>query len=416
LFFVYSHNRDRQKVKTKPKKQILIAGVKCLFILSAILSLTTCGLYEVKAPPIPDISAYYPMDEKGRDTSKFFNLLYTRTSLDHIDFPEISDSIILGLEHQERLLKIRKQNQIQNFDNLELSLTEMGETIALLKRLKDDPNILDQLEAYQISGEKNSGNVKFTGYYTPLIQVSKKRTDKYKYPIYSKPLDFIGKLPTREEIDFQGALEGLDLELAYAKSRLDIYFMQLQGSGYVQYRDGSKQMFGYGGSNGHPYRSIGRYMKMNDYSISSISEKGIRRFFSIRPDLKSTILPVNKSYSFFKPRNTPPKGAGHVPLLDGISMAVDRRYIPLGATALASIPRYDEQDQLIGHELRLLLAQDVGGAIKGAGHIDLYMGHNNKASDIASKYYHYGKLWLLLPKKEAEEKPINVSLSDDINI
>ena len=115
-------------------------------------------------------------------------------------------------------------------------------------------------------------------------------------------------MPTRKAIDFEGILDGHGLELAYAKSRLDIYFMQVQGSGYVQFRDGSTMTFGYGGSNGHPYRSIGRYLKMNDYRISSISEKGIKRFFSIRPDLIEEILPVNQSYSFFNARNSPPKG------------------------------------------------------------------------------------------------------------
>jgi membrane-bound lytic murein transglycosylase A len=155
---------------------------------------------------------------------------------------------------------------------------------------------------------------------------------------------------------------------------------------------------------------------MNEYKISNISEKGIRSFFEKRPDLISTILPANPSYSFFKPRNTPPKGAGHVPLEKGISIAVDRRYIPLGATAIASIPRYDETSALIGHELKILLAQDVGGAIKGAGHIDLYMGDESDAREEASQYYHYGKLWLLMPKKSLPNVPATVSLSKDISI
>ena len=192
--------------------------------------------------------------------------------------------------------------------------------------------------------------------------------------------------------------------------------MQVQGSGYVQFRDGSTMTFAYGGSNGHPYRCIGRYLKMNDYSISSISEKGIKRFFKIRPDLIEEILSINESYSFFNARNSPPKGAGHVPLLGGISIAVDRRYIPLGATVIASIPKYDTDNSLIGHELKLLLAQDVGGAIKGAGHIDLYTGDKKDAMDAASKYFHYGKLWVLLPKETAVETEATVSFSGNLNI
>jgi len=404
-------------VKNQSYKDSILSKCLVLFLLGFLLQFSACSLYQLKAPPLPDITSHYAMDNKGRDTSyQQIVQLYTKKSLNHVDFPLITDSLIIALKNHQTLLKIRKQDEIQVFDNLELSIAEMEKTIEILLQLREDPSKLKELDAYLISGEKETGNVKFTGYYTPLIQVSKRKTKSFKYPIYSKPDGFIGKLPTRKAIDFENILEGRGLELAYAKSRLDVYFMQLQGSGYVQYRDGSRQMFGYGGSNGHPYRSIGRYLKNNDYRISSISEKGLRKFFNIRPDLISRILPNNNSYTFFKPRNTPPKGAGHVPLLEGTSCAVDRRYIPLGATALASIPLYDEKDDLIGHELRILLAQDVGGAIKGAGHIDLYMGDSENAVDLASKYYHYGKIWLLTPVKPMLDEPVNVSLSDDISI
>ncbi len=357
------------------------------------------------------------MDEVGRDTfQNKLSDLYTPVSIKHIDFPKITDSLMIALKHHKKLLKIRRQKQIQVLDNLEITVQDMERTIETLMQIKTQPDSIENLIAYQIAGEKKSGNVKYTGYYTPLIQVSKEKTDVFKYPIYSKPHHFIGKMPDRKAIDFEGILEGQGLELAYAKDRLDIYFMQVQGSGYVQFRDGSTQTFGYGGSNGHPYRSIGRFLKMNEYKISSISESGIRTFFSKRPDLLSTILPANSSYSFFKPRNTPPKGAGHVPLLSGISMAVDRRYIPLGATAIASIPRYDEKQTLIGHELKILLAQDVGGAIKGAGHIDLYMGDETDAREQASRYFHYGKLWLLMPTESLSKPIVTASTSKDISI
>ena len=388
-----------------------------LLLLGLALSIGACSLYQVESPPLPEITPYYAMDASGRDTSyQQIENLYTKTSLDYIDFPVITDSLLIALKNHQTLLKIRKQDEVQVFDNLELSIAEMAKTIELLIQLKEDPSKLAELEAYRISGEKKSGNVKFTGYYTPLIEVSKRKTNIYKYPIYAKPDGFIGSLPTRKAIDFENILKDRGLELAYAKNRLDVYFMQLQGSGYVQYRDGSRQMYGYGGANGHGYRSIGRYLKNNDYRVKSISEKGLRNFFTKRPDLISEILPINNSYTFFKPRNTPPKGAGHVPLLEGISCAVDRRYLPLGCTALASIPKYDENNHLIGHELRILLAQDVGGAIKGAGHIDLYMGHSDNAVELASKYYHYGKLWLLTPVKKEKVESTNVSLSSEINI
>ncbi len=390
---------------------------KILFFLSLLFSTAACSLYQLKPPPIPDISSHYPIDIAGRDTTQnILHNLYTETSLDYVDFPKITDTLMMSLDHHTKLLKIRKQKKVQMLDNLEITVEDMRRTIETLKQLREYPDSLDNLVAYQLAGEKYAGDVKFTGYYTPLIQVSREKNATYKYPIYAKPHHFIGKMPNRKAIDFEGILQGQGLELAYAKDRLDIYFMQIQGSGYVQFRDGTTQTFGYGGSNGHAYRSIGRFLKMNGYKISNISENGIREFFNKRPDLISTILPANPSYSFFKPRNTPPKGAGHVPLAKGISIAVDRRYLPLGATAIASIPRYDESNSLIGHELKILLAQDVGGAIKGAGHLDLYMGDGVDAREEASKYYHYGKVWLLLPKKSAPNTHSTVSLSKDISI
>ena len=402
-----------------PKISAIKPIQKGKLILSFLLlsSMMACSLYQFNTPSQAEISAHYPMDESGRDTfqNQFANL-YASSSLQYIDFPKITDSLMVALQHHKKLLKIRKQKKIQVFDNLEISVQDMERTIETLIQLQQHPDSLENLVAYQIAGQKKSGNVKFTGYYTPLIQVSKKKTSTYKYPIYAKPHHFIGKMPTRKAIEFEGILENQGLELAYAKNRLDIYFMQVQGSGYVQFRDGSTQTFGYGGSNGHPYRSIGRFLKMNDYKISNISEAGIKEFFKKRPDLVPKILPANPSYSFFKPRDTPPKGAGHVPLSGGISVAVDRRYIPLGATAIASIPRYDELGDLIGHELKILLAQDVGGAIKGAGHIDLYMGDERDAREVASQYYHYGKLWLLMPKGSSLAPPVTVSNSEDVNI
>jgi len=259
-------------VKNLSYKDIFLSKSLVLFLFTLLLMYSACSLYQLKTPPLPEITSHYAIDASGRDTSfQQIDNLYTKTSLAYVDFPTITDSIIIALKNHQALLKIRKQDEIQKFDNLELSITEMAKTIALLIQLRDDPSKLDELDAYRISGEKDSGDVKFTGYYTPLIEVSKRKTKKFKYPIYSKPDGFLGKLPTRKAIDFENILQNRGLELAYAKSRLDVYFMQLQGSGYVQYRDGTRQMFGYGGSNGHGYRSIGRYLKNNDYRIGSIS-------------------------------------------------------------------------------------------------------------------------------------------------
>jgi len=345
----------------------------------------------------------YAFNKRGKDLIEVEQpMVYTSSTLEGVDFPEITLDLSEALQKHKKLLSLRVQKSHQLVGNLNLSVCELEEVIDALLDHDDPNNLHKELEVFRVGGVQNSGEIKFTGYYTPLIDVCKKKTSKYKFPIYKKPYFFIGKLPTRQAIDRDNILEGQDLVLAYAKDILDIYFMQLQGSGYVKYRDGSQEMFSYGGSNGHPYRSIGRYLKNNDYKISKISQKGIREFFQKNPALLEEVLYENPSYTFFKPRQSPPKGAGHVPLTDGISVAVDRRYIPLGATLLAAIPSYNEDGKLNGHELKILLAQDVGGAIKGSGHIDIYNGIGDSAEKIASQYYHHGKMWLLLPKYHGE--------------
>ncbi len=347
-----------------------------------------------------DVNANYPCKNNGKDLCQIeLPTVYTPSSLKNIDLPPLSNKDKAALQHQLKLIKIRKQRAHQVVGNLNLSVCELEETIEAILESPDPKTFHKKLDAYRVGGKKNTGEVLMTSYYTPLIDVSKRRTSYYKYPIYRKPKDYSGKLPTRKVIEEEGLNYDEDLILAYAHDKLDIYFMQLQGSGYVKYRDGSKEMFGYGGSNAHHYRSIGRYLKKReDISIDDISQDGLRAFFKKNPLMLDEVLNQNPSYTFFKPRNSLPKGAGHVPLTEGISIAVDRRYIPLGATLIAAVPKYNEEGSLYGHDLKMFLAQDVGGAIKSSGHIDIYMGVGDKAQKKASQFYHYGKMWLLLPK------------------
>lgn len=349
---------------------------------------------------VPEITERYRCKKNGKDLCKIhLPTVYSLSDLEHLDMPVLDEKMLQALTHQQKLLKIRKQKAHQVVGNLNLSVKELGETIEAIIDNPDPSKFHEKLDAYRISGMKETGEVQMTSYYTPLIDVSKRKTSYYQYPIYRMPKDYPGKLPAREDIEFLGFEDEEDMVIAFAKDKLDIYFMQIQGSGYVKYRDGSKEMLGYGGSNSFPYRSIGRYLKKReDIRIDDISQDGIRRFFKKYPDLLDEVLNQNPSYTFFKPRNSLPKGAGHVPLTDEISIAVDRRYIPLGACLIAAVPKYNEEGSLYGHDLKLFLAQDVGGAIKGPGHIDIYMGIGEKAQKRASQFYHYGKMWLLLPK------------------
>jgi len=393
----------------------------CLFI-AGILFLSTCSEPTTDKSSITDdlsllqattenIESVHYFKGSGKDKeAPILEKTYTKTSLDSLELPIISSELVEGLQNQLDLLRLRKQKNVQQIGNLEITLDQLEETIVeLIAWQHTKPIGLPQtLDAYQIKGKDKRGNVYFTGYFTPIIKVDDQPSSKYPYPIYTRPKDWEGDYPTRADIEFGGALDNQGLELAYSNNKIDIYFMQVQGSGYVEYPNGKQSLFSYDGTNRHPYSSIGRYLiSREDIPAKNISMKGIRSFFDERPDLVDEVLYTNESYTFFTEKYDRPKGAGHVPLIDDFSIAVDRRYIPLGSCLLAKVPVISPDGKTRKHEYRFLLAQDIGGAIKGTGHVDLYNGIGVEAQSKASATHHYGKMWLLLPKPDVSITSLN---------
>ncbi|MDU7295661.1 MAG: murein transglycosylase A, partial [Klebsiella pneumoniae] len=225
------------------------------------------------------------------------------------------------------------------------------------------------IDAWQMQGVDNYGNVQFTGYYTPVVQARHTRQGEFQYPIYRMPPKR-GKLPSRASI-YAGALSD-NYVLAYSNSLMDNFIMDVQGSGYIDFGDGSPlNFFSYAGKNGWPYRSIGKVQ--------------VRE-----------LLEQNPSFVFFKPQSfAPVKGASAVPLIGRASVASDRSIVPAGTTLLAEVPLLDNNGKFNGqYELRLMVALDVGGAIKGQ-HFDIYQGIGPDAGHRAGWYNHYGRVWVL---------------------
>jgi membrane-bound lytic murein transglycosylase A len=328
--------------------------------------------------------------------------IYQPTPLDSLNIPYINSLLVKALQRNQRLLRRSPGRRNYQLGNLRVNYEELQAAVkVLLSWQNTQPFGLSQyLEAYQIWGEDRFGNVKFTGYFTPVVKVSRVPTDKYRHPIYSRPLDWKGPLPSRAEIEGEGVLKGKNLELAYAANKVDVYYMQVQGSGYVEYPDGSRELFAYNGTNRRPYRSIEKYlMGRSDLNVR-LSMEGIRQFLLEHPELTDTVLFQNPSYTFFLRKRSYPSGAGNVPLTADYSVAVDRRYIPLGSCLLAAFPVFDHKLQrVVRHEYRILTAQDVGGAIRGPGHIDVYTGIGKAAAKQAGSLNAYGQLWLLLPRE-----------------
>lgn len=349
---------------------------------------------------------YSPIARNGKlqHAAKLDNV-FSMTPWEEIGFPVITEELAISLQHQLHVLEESGFKDGEKASSLGMTYSELKAVIELLiQRANTQPNDLHQyLDAWQTWGDDHKGNVYFTGYFTPALKVKKKSDAKFKYPIYAFPKDWEGQLPSRREIDLEGALSGRGLELAYASNPVDVYVIQLQGSGTVEFLDtGERMLLRYAGENGHRYRNIQHFFKnRDDISISNISMDGIRRFLTKNPQMTDSVIFYNPSYTFFTPKKGLVKGAGEVPLMEDISIAADPRYFPLGSVVLAAVPVY-QNGKITHHQYRILLPQDVGGAIKGAGHVDVYCGNGDIGRKKAAALHHYGRMWVLLPKKNEQ--------------
>jgi membrane-bound lytic murein transglycosylase A len=256
------------------------------------------------------------------------------------------------------------------------------------------------LDAYQMEGVDNYGNVQFTGYYTPVIHARHTRQGEFQYPLYAMPNKSkkMRSLPDRARI-YAGALDGQNLELAYSNSLVDNFMMEVQGSAFVDFEDGSPMVFfAYAGKNGRGYTSIGKILiDRNEVAREDMSMQAIKTWTQQHStDEVRELLEQNASFVFFKPRHAEPvKGASAVPLIAKASVASDKLLIPAGTTILAEVPLLDNQGKFTGkYEMRLMVALDVGGAIKGH-HFDIYQGIGDEAGHAAGFYNHYGRVWVL---------------------
>ncbi|MFK7775865.1 MAG: murein transglycosylase A [Saprospiraceae bacterium] len=384
------------------KKHLFIVLFSCFIILC--ISIGSCKdgeNIELDREELIEKVGVISKSLDGKMPHNFFDSILTKISLDTFDsLPPINQELAEGLKHQLKLLKYQKGLK-EEYSGLKITKEQLNETIKILlsAQFNNSFGMLQSLEAHQIWGEDQRGNVKFTGYFTPVLKVRKRPNSHYKYPIYQYPKKWKGRLPSRKAIEGEGALDSFNLEIAYAKSKLDIYFMQVQGSGYIEFPNGERKLLAHEGTNKHPYRSIGKYMVKNGFTTPEyVSLKSIKSYFRKNPDLVDSILFQNPSYVFFRPVTTQPRGAGHVPLTPNYSIAIDRKILPLGSCLLATVPILDANRNFSHHEFRILIAQDIGGVIKGEGHIDLYKGIGAQAEIEASNLHQYGHLWLLLPK------------------
>ena len=266
-----------------------------------------------------------------------------------------------------------------------------------------------------------------TGYYEPLLKGSRKKSSQYPYPLYKQPADLItvdlgetypelkskrvrGKLvvdkdgrnkliPYPKRADIETASSPLaGNELVWINDQVDGFFLQVQGSGLVKFDNGETMHVGYADQNGQPYNSIGRVLiERGELTKDQASMQGIKNWASKNPSKLQELLNANPSYVFFRelPANLPgPLGALGVPLTAERSVAIDPKYVPLGAPVFLSTTQPNSNKPL----KKLMVAQDTGGAIKGGVRADYFWGAGDAAGKQAGSMKQQGKIWVLLPK------------------
>lgn len=242
----------------------------------------------------------------------------------------------------------------------------------------------------------------FTGYYEPELLGSPIRTPRFAYPLYARPPELQDgqQWLDRGAIEASGALRGRGLEIVWLEDPVEVFFLQIQGSGRVSLPDGRTLRVGYAGRNGFSYRSVGKEMvRLGILDEHSVSAQGIKAWVRANPAIGAELLNHNPSFVFFRrlpdlPPEKGPIGAMGRSVTTMRSLAVDPNFTPLGA------PVWLEKE---GREplRRLMVAQDTGGAIKGAQRADIFFGTGLKAGEEAGGVKDGGRMVVLLPIEQA---------------
>lgn len=277
---------------------------------------------------------------------------------------------------------------------------------------------------YQVFNPDGSDNGLVTGYYEPLLRGARKRGGPYQTPLHRVPedmltIDLANVYPEFKNMRLRGRMAGSKIvpyfsraemaqsstltgkELLWVDDPIEAFFLQVQGSGRVQLADTKETVrVAYADQNGHPYKSIGRYLvDKGELTLDQASAQGIKAWVATHASRQQELLNANPSYVFFKEEKLidpkkGPKGALGVPLTAQRSIAVDAQFLPLGVPVFLATTQPNSGIAL----QRLMLAQDTGGAIKNAVRADYFWGFGTEAGEKAGKMKQRGTMWVLLPK------------------
>lgn len=345
------------------------------------------------------------------------------------------ESFFIALRNHIDVMK--KSNQVKDpmvFGKKQIPKADY--IVSLEKIFEHESDWLDYIslnfESYEVYGRDDWADVMVTGYYEPKVLGSKTKTKDFFQPAYATPSDmlvidlkkFTSKFPKgeklgtltarlenktvvpyydRKDIDENNKLANQNLELAWLDP-IDAFFIQIQGTGVVEFEDGEKIRIGYDGQNGHAYFPIGKFLT-DHIPMEEMSMQRIRSHLKNLPfKEQQTILNKNPSYVFFKKLDGKALTYAGMEVEDGRTIATDLQLFPKGALAFLDIeePVFDSETATVAtmweRKPRLVFDQDTGGAIKGSGRVDLFYGEGDPAAQKAGVMKQKGKLFYLVPR------------------
>lgn len=385
-----------------------------IILLSLFLVISNCTL-AVKPPAGPQLKELTFMEARSHDWQ------------DDLDFAGMEQAVAQSIKYYKKLPPSKEFY----YGDVTYSPKEMAASMELFLEILKNYQGKDRLQQLRskflfFESINSEGGAFFTGYYEPLLEGSPVPDGVFSAPLYQRPDDLIevnlgqfadkwkneqivGRLKgkrlipydSRDEIVYDNSLRDRAKPLAYVKE-IELFFLQIQGSGLIKLPDGEVKRVNYAASNGHPYRAVGTILK-DKIPSDRMSLQAIKEYLYSHPDEVKSILSYNQSYTFFRETGEGPLGNIEVPLTPERSIAMDRRMVPGGGLAYVEteLPVSDN-GQITGWKpaRHFVLVQDTGGAIRDHGRVDIFFGNGEKAELSAGHMKQKGRVFIIVAHKD----------------
>ena len=425
----------------------LSAFPRLVIVSAALLLLGGCVRWPSERPP--EAPADLPLQIERRDALRSVKLKDLPLLIDDFHATEGGwSSFETALERHRDWLRRQPEDRVLMHGGRPVTVGLMLQSVdRLLGWLDQDPTpqrlaswitgSFDVMESVGDRKRRPDGDVLVTGYYVPMIEGSLRPSPDYPVPIYGPARGLIrvdlgsfdeslkgkriagllekGRLvpfPDRKGIRESGVMRGR--EIAWAKDPVDLFFVEIQGSGTLRLPDGSTQRFGYAGANGRSYRSVGRLL-IDEGKVprEKMSMQAIRAYLAENPDDLHRVLDHNTSQVFFRLLDGPAVGNLGVPVTPGRSVAVDQKLLPRGGIGFLMTdlpaPGPDGSTVIEGKISRFVIAQDTGGAIRGPDRVDFFWGPGEDAAARAGVMKQQGRIFFFVPKETPKAKDLEES-------